>query len=58
MFLTIRTWNVHGGFSGKNLDHSIISDVRPKTALFKGFSTLSGFRRKSKSGMVTFDSVK
>ena len=58
MFLTIRTWNVHGGFSGKNLDQSKISDVGPKTALFKGFSTLSGFRRKSKSGMVTFDSVK
>ena len=58
MFLTIRTWNVHGGFPGKNLDHSIINDVMPKTAIFKGFSTLSGFRRKSKSEMVTFDSVK
>ena len=58
MFLTIRTWNVHGGFSGKNLDHSIINDIGPKTAIFKGFSTLSGFRRKSKSEMVTFDSVK
>ena len=58
MFSAIRVRNVHGGFPGKNLDHSKIYDVRPKLALYKGFSTLSGFRRKSKSGMVTFDGVK
>ena len=35
MFLTIRVRNVHGGFSGKDLDHSKIHDVRPKMAIFQ-----------------------
>ena len=34
MFLTIRTWNVHGGFSGKNLDHSIITKTCQKWPFF------------------------
>ena len=33
-------------------------DTVPKTAIFKGFSTLSGFWRKSKSLMVTFQGGK
>ena len=34
MFLTIRIRNVHGGFSGKNLDHSIITKTCQKWPFF------------------------
>ena len=33
-------------------------DTVPKTAIFKGFSTLSGFWRKSSHGLGIFDSLK
>ena len=55
MFSAIRVRNVHGGFPGKNLDHSKIHDVRPKNG---HFSTLSGFWRKYSPMMLTFDGLK
>ena len=42
MFLTIRVRNAHGGFPGKNLDHSKIHDVRPKTAIFQLWADFDG----------------
>ena len=48
---------MHGGFSEKNLDHSIINDVGPKIAIFKGFSTLSNFWRKSSLRMFIFEGL-
>ena len=41
-FSTIRLRNAHGRLSGKNLDHSIISDVRPKTAIFQLWADFDG----------------
>ena len=54
MFLTIRVRNVHGRFFRENPWSFNNHDTVPKTAIFKGFSTLSAFWRKSKPLMVTF----
>ena len=48
---------VRGDLSKKILDHSIINDVGPKIAIFKGFSTLSNFWRKSSLRMFIFEGL-
>ena len=45
MFTTIRTRNVHGGFPGKNLDHSIITIQCQKQPFLRVFQLWADFDR-------------
>ena len=52
MFLTMRIRNVHGGFSGKNLDHSIITKTCQKRPFFDFDQNLTENHGQDFSGKI------